>query len=106
MGDGAEHARVQEHGLRQAKPRAKNRERMEESVAGADDEGLQHSPADSPWAAGPAMDQAAREVSQLLEGPSALASMDDTGFSKKGEKSMGVARPSLNSIMKFKKTSA
>jgi len=67
-------------------------ERMEEAVAGADYEGLQHFIADSPWAAGPVMDHVAREVSRLLGGPSALAYIDETAFSKKGEKSVGVAR--------------
>jgi SRSO17 transposase len=90
--DGSGHARFYVHGLMQAKPRAKNMERMEEAVAGADYEGLQHFIADSPWAAGPVMDHVTQEVSQLLDGPLALCYIDETAFSKKGEKSVGVAR--------------
>ena len=91
-GDGSEHARIYVHGLMQAKPRAKNMERMEEAVAGADYEGLQHFIADSPWEAGPVMDHVAQEVSALLKGPLALVYIDESAFSKKGEKSVGVAR--------------
>lgn len=90
--DGSGHARVYLHGLMQAKPRSKNMERMEEAVEGADYEGLQHFITNSPWSAGPVMDRVAREVSGLLEGPLALAYVDETAFSKKGEKSAGVAR--------------
>ena len=90
--DGSGHARVYVHGLMQAKPRAKNMERMEEAVAGADYEGLQHFIADSPWAAGPVMNHVTQEVSQLLDGPLALCYIDETAFSKKGEKPVGVAR--------------
>ena len=55
-------------------------------------EGLQPYIADSPWAAGPVIDHAAREVWQLLEGPSALCYIDGTAFSKKGVKLVGMAR--------------
>ncbi|MFN0078591.1 MAG: hypothetical protein ACKVY0_19195 [Prosthecobacter sp.] len=41
-GNASEHARVYLHGLMQARHRAKNMERMEEAVAGADYEGLQN----------------------------------------------------------------
>ena len=87
--DGSGHARVYVHGLMQAKPRAKNMERMEEAVAGADYEGLQHFIADSPWAAGPVMDHVTQEVSQLLDGPLALCYIDETAFSKKGKSRSG-----------------
>jgi SRSO17 transposase len=90
--DGSDHARVYVHGLMQAKPNSKNMERMEEAVAGADYEGLQHFIADSPWPATPVMDHVALEVSQLMDGPMALAYIDETAFSKKGVKSVGVAR--------------
>ena len=90
--NGAEHARVYLHGLMQARSRAKNMERMEEAVAGADYEGLQHFIADSPWQAQPVMDHVALEVSNLLDGPQCLAYVDETSTSKKGTKSVGVAR--------------
>lgn len=76
----------------QARPRAKNMERMEEAVAGADYEGLQHFMTDSPWQAGPVMDHVALDVSGLLDGPQSLAYVDETSTSKKGVKSVGVAR--------------
>jgi SRSO17 transposase len=76
----------------QARHRAKNMERMEEAVAGADYEGLQHFMADSPWQAGPVMDHVAMDVSGLLGGPQCLAYVDETSTSKKGVKSVGVAR--------------
>jgi SRSO17 transposase len=76
----------------QARHRAKNMERMEEAVAGADYEGLQHFMTDSPWQAGPVMDHVALDVSGLLDGPQCLAYVDETSTSKKGTKSVGVAR--------------
>lgn len=76
----------------QARSRTKNMERMEEAVAGADYEGLQHFIADSPWLAQPVMDHVAIEVSGLLDGPQCLAYVDETCTSKKGTKSVGVAR--------------
>ena len=91
-GDASEHARVYLHGLMQAKPQAKNMERMEEAVADADYEGLQHFVSNSPWQAQPVMDHAALEVSQLLDGPMPLNYIDETCFSKKGKSSVGVAR--------------
>lgn len=90
--NGTEHARVYLHGLMQARSRAKNMERMEEAVAGADYEGLQHFISDSPWPAKPAMDHVALEVSSLFDGPQCLAYIDETSTSKKGTKSVGVAR--------------
>ena len=90
--NGSAHARVYLHGLMQARHRAKNMERMEEAVAGADYEGLQHFMTDSPWEAGPVMDHVALDVSGLLGGPQCLAYVDETGISKKGDKSVGVAR--------------
>jgi SRSO17 transposase len=76
----------------QALPHSKNMERMEEAVAAADYEGLQHFISDSPWPAQPVMDHVALEVSHLLSGPRTLAYIDETCFTKKGDKSVGVAR--------------
>lgn len=76
----------------QAKAHAKNMERMEEAVADADYEGLQHFMSNSPWQAQPVMDHVAMEVSHLLDGPMALNYIDETCFSKKGNRSVGVAR--------------
>jgi SRSO17 transposase len=90
--NGTQHARVYLHGLMQARSHAKNMERMEEAVDGADYEGLQHFITNSPWAAQPVMDHVALEVSSLLDGPQALAYVDETSTSKKGTKSVGVAR--------------
>ncbi|MDB6135385.1 MAG: Transposase [Verrucomicrobiales bacterium] len=90
--NGAEHARSYLHGLFQALPGSKNMERMEETVAGADYEGMQHFISGSPWSARQVMDHVAMEASRLMEGPMALAYIDETCFSKKGTASVGVAR--------------
>lgn len=90
--NGVEHARCYLHGLFQARQGSKNMERMEEAVAGADYEGLQHFISGSPWAAGPVMDHVALEAPRLMDGPMALAYIDETSFSKKGTASVGVAR--------------
>ena len=90
--NGATHARHYLHGLFQAPKHAKNMERMEEVVAGADYEGLQNFMADSPWEAQPVMDRVALDVSALLDGPGLLAYVDESSFSKKGDRSVGVAR--------------
>ena len=83
------HASTSLHGLMQAKAHAKNMERMEEAVADADYEGLQHFMSNSPWRAQPVMDHVALEVSHLLDGPMALNYIDETCFSKKGNRSVG-----------------
>ena len=91
-GNAAPQATIYLRGLMQARPRAKNIERMEEAVAGADQDRLYHFIPDSPWQALPVMDHVAREASQLPEGPMALLYIDETCFAKKGGCPVGVAR--------------
>ena len=64
-GNPAPQAAICLHGLIQARPPAKNMERMEEAVAGADYDRLHHFISHSPWQALPVMDHVAREVSHL-----------------------------------------
>jgi len=73
--------------------RKKNMERMAEVVPGSDEQVLQHFLSNSSWDERGVMDQVALEADELLGGreDSALL-IDETAFTKKGEKSVGVAR--------------
>ena len=64
-GNPAPQASICLHGLIQARPPAKNMERMEEAVAGADYDRLHQFMSHSPWQALPVVDHVAREVSHL-----------------------------------------
>jgi SRSO17 transposase len=70
----------------------KNMERMEEHVVGADDQALQYMLTDAQWDSKAVMDQVAQEVNQLLGGDESCLLLDESGFEKKGEHSVGVAR--------------
>ena len=70
----------------------KNMERMEEHVVGADDQALQYMLTDAQWDSQAVMDQVAQEVNQLLGGDGSCLLLDESGFQKKGEHSVGVAR--------------
>jgi len=70
----------------------KNMERMEEHVVGADDQALQYMLTDAQWDSQAVMDQVAQEVNQLLGGDGSCLLLDESGFEKKGEHSVGVAR--------------
>jgi SRSO17 transposase len=70
----------------------KNMERMEEHVVGADDQALQYMLTDAQWDSQAVMDQVAQEVNQLLGGDESCLLLDESGFEKKGEHSVGVAR--------------
>ena len=78
-------------GLMQA--RRKNMERMAEVVPESDDQALQHFLSNSPWDARAVLGQVASEADALLGGTrdSALL-IDESGFTKKGRHSVGVAR--------------
>lgn len=66
---------------------------MAEAGAGADAQALRHLLTDSPWDAQAVMDQVAREADALLgAGDEAGLLIDESGFAKKGTKSVGVAR--------------
>ena len=68
-------------GLMQA--RRKNMERMAEVVPESDEQVLQHFLSNSNWDARAVLDQVALDAGALL--------IDESGFAKKGEKSVGVA---------------
>jgi SRSO17 transposase len=70
----------------------KNMERMEEHVIGADDQALQYMLTESQWDSKAVMDQVAQEANQLLGGDESCLLLDESGFEKKGEHSVGVAR--------------
>jgi len=79
----------------------KNMERMAEVVEGADSQQLHHFNGNSPWRARPVCDQVAREANVLLGGQqNSCLLLDESGFVKKGENSVGVARQWLGRIGK------
>ena len=80
-------------GLMQADPNKKNMERMEERVPDADEQQLQHMLTDSPWDHQAVIDQVALETDQWLGGhPNSCLLIDESGFKKSGNHSVGVAR--------------
>ena len=73
--------------------RKRNMERMEESVEGAEYESLQQFISASSWSARDVMDRVAKEADGIVGGmPCTALVLDESAFSKKGEKSVGVAR--------------
>lgn len=92
--NGIEHAQSYLCGLMQTTSlHGKNMERMEEAVPELDYQGVQQFIADSPWDWLPVMAEAAEGVDALLGGhPGSQLIIDETAFSKKGDKSVGVAR--------------
>lgn len=77
----------------QAKRDAKNIERMEEDVENFNYQAVHNTISHSPWDARPLMDEVARRADGLLGGgPRTRLVVDDTGFQKKGDHSVGVAR--------------
>lgn len=70
----------------------KNMERMEEHVVGADDQALQYMLTEAQWDNKAVMDQVAQDANQQLGGDGSCLLIDESGFEKKGEHSVGVAR--------------
>lgn len=78
-------------GLMQA--RKKNMERMAEVVPESDEQALQHFLSNSSWDERGVLDQVALEADALLGGTDESALLiDESGITKKGNKSVGVAR--------------
>jgi SRSO17 transposase len=78
-------------GLMQA--RRKNMERMAEVVVDSDEQALQHFLSNSPWDERAVLDQVARDADALLGGSADSALLiDESGITKKGRHSVGVAR--------------
>lgn len=87
----SEHARNYLAGLLMKAPR-KNMERISEVVEGGNYADYQHFISDSKWDAKALKDKVAQLVNDLLGGPDAVLCLDESGFTKKGKKSVGVAR--------------
>jgi SRSO17 transposase len=78
-------------GLLQA--RKKNMERMEEVVLDSDEQVLHHFCANSPWDARQVQRQVAAQADEILGGhENSCLLIDESGFVKKGKKSVGVSR--------------
>lgn len=84
-------ARCYLNGLMVKAPR-KNMERMEEYVEEFDYQSQQQFLSDSPWSHEEVISRVALDVSAVLGGEQSALVIDESGFSKKGEKSAGVAR--------------
>ena len=73
--------------------RKKNMERMAEVVVETDEQVLQHFLSNSNWDERGVLDQVAQEADELLGGSEDTALLiDESGITKKGKKSVGVAR--------------
>jgi SRSO17 transposase len=86
-------------GLTQARKR--NMERMAEKVPESDDQSLQHFLSNSPWDERPVVDQVARDANTIFNShPDTGLYIDETGFVKKGTKSVGVHRQWIGQLGK------
>ena len=91
-GDASDHARHYLRGLTST-VRRKNIERMEERVSSMNYESAQRFISESPWDEQPLLCEVARQADRLLGGQAESALyLDETGFAKKGRRSVGVAR--------------
>jgi SRSO17 transposase len=86
-------------GLTQA--RKKNMERMAERIPESNDQALQHFLSCSPWDERPVVDQVAQDANTILKNhPDTGLYIDETGFVKKGTKSVGVHRQWIGQLGK------
>ena len=70
----------------------RNAENISEAVDGATPRTLQRFLTESPWSDEAVIDRLQEYAGQLLNSPDGVFVLDETGFPKKGEKSVGVAR--------------
>ena len=70
----------------------RNAENISEAVDGATPRSLQRFLTESPWSDEPVIDQLQAYVGQLLNSSEGVFVLDETGFPKKGKKSVGVSR--------------
>lgn len=70
----------------------KNIERMEEYVQGSDYESMQHFVSESPWDSDAFKAQIAADVDGQIGGLESMLAIDESAFTKKGDRSVGVAR--------------
>lgn len=76
--------------------------RMEEAVSGADEQALQHFLSNTTWDEEAVMAQVARDVDGYLGGQAdSCLILDESGFPKKGEHSVGVARQYCGQVGKI-----
>jgi len=78
-------------GLLMKAPR-KNMERMEEYVESCDYESTQHFISESPWDHRAVINHVADDINRIIGGADSVLAIDESGFTKKGTKSAGVAR--------------
>jgi SRSO17 transposase len=78
-------------GLLMKAPR-KNIERMGEYVEHCDYESTQHFISESPWGYRSLIDHVARDVDAAIGGDQSVLDIDESGFTKKGTRSVGVSR--------------
>ena len=74
------------------KAQRKNMERMEEYVQDYEYQSLQQFVSDSPWDHEALIERIGKDVDALLGGKDSMLLIDESGFAKKGKKSVGVAR--------------
>lgn len=90
--DGYKYARRYLEGLLTETPR-KNMERIDERLEGGDYESMQNFISSSPWDEMRVYEFVARRADERLGGrPETILTIDESGFSKKGKMSVGVAR--------------
>ncbi len=70
----------------------RNAENLAEHVDGATPRALQRFLSEAPWSADRVIERIQEDVASLLEEPDAVFVVDETGFTKQGTKSVGVAR--------------
>ena len=74
------------------KAQRKNMERMEEYVEDYEYQSLQQFVSDSPWDHEALIKRIGKDVDALVGGKDSMLIIDESGFAKKGKKSVGVAR--------------
>jgi len=79
-------------GLLVGRAERRNAENLAEQVDGANARALQRFLTDAPWSVDRVTDRLQEDVATLLEDPDAAWVVDETGFTKQGTKSVGVAR--------------
>jgi SRSO17 transposase len=79
-------------GLLLGRAERRNAENLAEQVAGATPRALQRFLTEAPWAVDRVTERLQEDVATLLESPAGAWVVDETGFTKQGTKSVGVAR--------------
>jgi len=79
----------------------RNAENISEAVDGATPRSLQRFLTESPWSDEPVIDRLQAYVGQILNSSDGVFVLDETGFPKKGKKSVGVARQYCGTLGKI-----